>query len=349
MRTTSDDGPQQLGREWPKHHVYGVTLASDFPFTYPLTPSQAPADLAFTCVTGAPPAEGWARSKPAFSTPPGRDGESLLHLYRTPGYDVLYYTDIAEFYLWPERIVCRLVHSRYEYLVELYLLGIVLALWLERRGLPVFHASAVAVNARAATFLAWNEGGKSSLAAILMQGGHPLLTDDLLVIDRESGEFVGRPGYRQMRLWPDQAEYFLGSLAGLEMVHPAETKRRVPVGPGGLGAFCDTSLPLACIYLPARRRPGDDRATEIVPVSPSEALIELVRRSFLPNMTWAAGFQSRRMKLFSEIVRGLPIRRLLYPSGVPHLPTVRRVILEDLAALEVARGARRPFARAVTR
>jgi hypothetical protein len=219
-------------------------------------------------------------------------------------------------------------------MVEIHLLATVLSFWLERRGIPALHAAAAVVEGCATAFLSTNSGGKSVLAATLMQVGYPLLTDDILAVEHSRGVFVGRPGYPQMRLWPDEAQHFLGHYEDLERVHPALSKRRVPVGANGFGTFCDASQPLACLYLPERRDPVE-AGTEIriTPVSPRDAVIELVRHSFTPRVVEAIGLQPQRLDCFAQMVQQVPMRRLVYPSGFEHLPRVREAILEDLESL----------------
>ena len=321
--------------KWPKYHIYGLTLTSNYPFANRLLPSADDPDLRFTCVMEPPISGGLRQSAPSFaSSSCTKDGKSLIYLYQNTNYDVLRFTDIADFYLWPERIVCHLLDQAYDYAVEIYLLGMVLSFWLERQGILVLHTSAIVFQDRVVAFLSNHGGGKSSLAAKLMQIGYPLHTDDLLAVERFHGAFIGRPGYPQMRLWPDQAQHFLGYWQDLEIIHPAYTKRRVPVGHGGFGTFCNNSLPLLCIYIPERRNQKDGSKTiEIVSISPMDTLIEIVRNSFIPHIVEAAGLQPQRLNFLAQIANKVPIRRLVYPSSLENLPLVCDKVLEDLATL----------------
>jgi hypothetical protein len=166
-----------------------------------------------------------------------------------------------------------------------------------------------------------------------MQAGYSMLTDDILPVERLDGEFIARFGYPQMRLWPDEARHFLGTYEELPRAHPAYSKRRVPVGQGGFGSFSCTSIPLACIYLPQRHTTEDQTKIEIARVSQREAIIELVRHSFVAHMTEALGWQPRRLEFFSQLIRTTPVRRLCYPSTFEHLPCVRDAILQDVHSL----------------
>ena len=221
--------------------------------------------------------------------------------------------------------------------VEVQLLGIVLACWLEWQGIPTLHASAVVVDDHAVAVLSTGGGGKSSSAVTLMQAGHPLLADDIVPVERSGEACIGRPGYPQMRMWPEQAEHFLGHYEDLEIVYPGYSKRRVPVEENGLGSFCAVSRPLARLYLPERRKVVDwGVRTEITPVPRREALMALIGHSFVPHLVEAMGLQSRRLGFFAEMISRVPVRRVIYPSGLDHLPRVRRAILNDLSSSAMA-------------
>jgi hypothetical protein len=319
----------------PVYSLYGLNLASDFSFVNPLIGGTGAPDLTFSLVD-APPLTGWEDNEPAFASAPELDGveESMIYVYRQDGYAVLRFTNMADYYLQPGSITCHLLDPACEFLVEIHLLGVTFSLWLELQGIPVLHASAVVVEGRAAVFLATNSGGKSSLAASLMQAGYPLLTDDVLPVERRGITFRGRPGYPQMRMWPEQARHFLGHYEDLEIVHPAFSKRRVPVGEGGLGTFRNQPTPVACLYLPERRDPAKwGTEVEIIQIPQVEVLMSLIGQSFIPLTVEALGLQPQRLNFFASLVTQVPMRRIFYPEGFHHLPLVRRAILDDLAGL----------------
>jgi hypothetical protein len=335
MLSPSREAKPTISHSFKHYRLFGVTLASDFPFANRLAPGTGIPDLTFTCGTTPPFRYNWKETIPIHTSPyQTEDGESVMVLYRAQGCDVLHFTGVADFYLWPHRIVCHTLDPTRDYMVEIRLLGPVFSLWLEHRNVPTLHASAVTLNRRAVAFLSTNRGGKTSLAAALMQLGHPLLTDDILPVEQIDEGFLGRPGYPTMRMWPDEAQHFVGGYHGLEQVHPDLAKRRVPVGRAGFGSFCAIPKPLACCYLPERREPAE-RSTEIkiAPVSPRDAVMQLIRNSFAARMVEAAGLAPQRLNLFVSMARQVPMRRLTYPSGFEHLAQVRLAILDDLKAL----------------
>lgn len=291
------------------HRVFDLTLASDFAFAHRLGVGREDPDLVFSA--GMPPSMIQA-GKRIYSSPLRDEaGDSLAHLDSFPEREVLRFPGIADFHLEPGRITGHLLDPDRPDLMELRLLGPVLSYWLERLGIPMLHAAAVRMDEGAVGFIAHSGGGKSSLAAALLAAGAALLTDDLLPVEEHDGTFLARPGYPQMRMEPDSARHFLGTIEGLAPVSPDDTKLHVPVA-----SFCDAAVPLSALYV-IERRPGP---SEILPLPRRQAVIELVRHSFSPYLVEAAGLQPRRLDLFTRLVRQVPVRRLCCPDGLGNLP-----------------------------
>ena len=314
----------------PVYRAYGLNVASGFPFGNRLGHAAGPPDLLFECV-GAPPEvtdpeDGFLLYR---SRPLPDSGASYFTIYRHDRFDVMRFRRIADYYIWPEKIICHLLDPFYRYAVEILLLSDALSYWLERRGIAALHAASVAIGGQAVAFLATNKGGKSSLAASLMKLGHPLLTDDILPIERRGEEFLARPGYPQMRMWPEQARHFVGGEAQLEQVHPYLDKRRVPVGNDGLGSFCATPQPLTCLYLPDRHD-YSMRPIEITPLSLKEAITTLLAHSFMAGIVEAAQLEEARFRFFAQLLQAASVRKLSYPNGLGRLPEVAAAIVADV-------------------
>lgn len=317
---------------WQSYSVYGITLRTNHPIVAPLPAAGNTPDLTFSCVT-APPPEA-AKATPELlcqSTSRLPSGEPWVSLYRAERFDLMHFAEVVDFYLFSDRILGHLLDPEYSHVIEIYLLGGVLAFWCERAGTPMLHASAVVVDGRAVAFVSTNKGGKSSLAAELMGSGYPLLTDDLLRIHPDSDSCRADPGYPEMRFWPRDAERLLGQFDQLKLAHPAYSKRRIPVGGGGFGAFCAQPQPLGCLYLPLRRASQAAKTSvEIDDVPPRRGIVELIRGSFVPHWVKAAGLDQSQFHSFSRLVSRVPLRTITYPAGIEHLPSVRKAILHDL-------------------
>jgi hypothetical protein len=326
-----------------EYQVFGLRLISDYPFTSRLYISTTelnsaitPPALFFTCNQFFPPYLSSEERNLIFSSPiPTSDHESQDKLYRFNDYDVFEFSAGVDFYLSPGRIYCHLRNPVSRFLVELLLLGTVLAYCLERDGIPVLHASAVEIDGRLAVFPSPSGNGKSTLAAAFLQKGAALLTDDIFPLEYESGGFWGRPGLPQINLWPAQGANLMDEFSEFEAVSPYESKKRIPVEAIKNGTFCRAKRPLACIYIPSKFDGLSTRPNiEITPLPPAEALIELVRYSYFPPaFAQEMGWQAQRLDFFARLVNQIPVRRLRYPVGFEHLPRVTEAVLQDLKNL----------------
>jgi hypothetical protein len=264
------------------------------------------------------------------------EGKSKFIFYRFNGFDLIRITGVADFYIRSNSIDCHLIDPACFEISEDFFITSVLAFCLERLRIPVIHAAAVATRFGAAVFPAHGGSGKSTLAAAFLQAGAQLLSDDILPIDEKGPSFWGRPGLPQVNLWPHPQAFFLE--ISEEQEDPSEriTKSKIPVGAIGLGAFCRESQPIACIYLACRPDIGtDQKDIAIFPVNSSEAVMELVRFSFVPNIVERLGWQPKRLAFFARLVQQVPVRRLVYPSGFELLPRVVEAVLQDLENLSM--------------
>lgn len=335
--------PGTSGRDMSNVQVYGITLRTDLDFVAPLPPSSDPPALHVSAAPEPVDIEGAER---LYVGPPIERGDATdSGLYRRGKAFLFRFAHLVDFCVTPDRITYHLREAAYGYSVEICLLGTVLAFWLEWQGRPALHAAGVASATGGIGFMASNKGGKSSLAAACMARGDALLTDDLLVLDgphddgaagdgteeatnRAAEQAIqGQPGFPQLRMWPDQATHFVEDVDLLAPVHPYLDKKRLPADAVGRGRFCSAAQPLRALYLPERR--DDVETVDIQPVAPGEAVIELVRGSFVAPLIEPAGWQARQLALLSRIAQRVPLRRLVYPSGMAHLPDVVAAVHAD--------------------
>ena len=322
------------------YRIYGLQLASELSFEAGLPAGRSPADLSVEEAPSPPLDPAWRTSSPSFtSARRTSDGESAALLYELDGWEAFRFSGLFDFYLShstpprrePARIVIHRTGGASDLEMETRLLGPVLAYWLERRGILALHASAVVIDGGAVLFLSDNGGGKSCLAAAALRAGHSLLSDDLVPVESVEGEFRARPSYPEMRLWPADADHFLGGSRSLSRVDPRFDKRRVPIGGSGLGRFHASQARLAGLVVP--RLKAEDRSggtVDLRRLSPAVALIELVRHSYSPYIVEGVGLQPQRLALFSQIVASTPVWQLEYPPGYDHLDRILEVLLRGL-------------------
>jgi hypothetical protein len=314
--------------------VYGVRLASDYPFAVPMTVASGPPDLTFTVVDEPP--VSWSPNEVEDVCGVGIDedwGDTLFSFYRLSDVTVVRLHDHADYYLWDDRIVCHLLDPSLAYLVDNQLFGGVLALWLERRGTLALHASAVLVDRSAVAFLAPGHGGKTTTVCAHAEAGSPILTEDLLPLDPDGTVYRGYP---MVRMWPELADRFAGGSERYPLSHPLFTKRRVPVGRTGFGSFALSAAPLAACYL--LDRGGTDGPVSFSALRPQEALVELLRASFLPVEVQRFGWQPNRVRALAQLLRSVPVRRVHYASDLERLPELVDAIAADVREVRHARS-----------
>jgi hypothetical protein len=311
------------------YRIFGVNMASEYRFANPIPRTSGNPDVSFICTQTCPHILT-NNENPAYTRESRNgEGEPPFSIHKTEKGAIVHYAKIVDFFLSSDAITAHLLDPSSAHMVEILLLGPVFSFWLELRGIPMIHASATILDNSAVAFLSSSKGGKSCLAAAFGERGYPILTDDILPLEKRGDHFLARPGFPALRMWPDQAGHFLGGYQDLERVHPASLKLRIPIGPGGIGTFCPEEKPLKIIYLP--RRSGPECDITIEPLSKKNAFFALIQNSFTAGLVELLGLQPQRMQFFSRMVRQVPVRRLTYPDGFDHLHRIVDAVLEDSA------------------
>jgi hypothetical protein len=206
------------------------------------------------------------------------------------------------------------------------LLDQVLPRLLSRRGHLVLHASAVKVGDRAVAFAGETGLGKSTLAVSFHLAGFPLLTDDGLMVSAGDGGVRAVPTYPGLRLKPESVAALIPESPPGGAGPDYSRKIRVPVS-GGV-ALPTAPLSLGALYvLRSPEADGGPRGIEVVPLSPREACVELIRHAFQFDPTdsrQAAGV----LELAGNAAESLPAFAISYPRDYSALAEVRDSILE---------------------
>ena len=253
------------------------------------------------------------------------DGSTWAAFYRIDGGYLLRFPSISDFEVTcdgTQVIALPALRVRSSAIDHLFL-NQVKPLALSRQGRFVLHASAVAVGGRAVAFAGASGLGKSTLAASFAVAGFPFLSDDCLEL-RWSGERpCAGPSHPSIRLNPD-SEAALGIRASTAPDLAFADKVRFLAGPGL--PFRDTPLALgALMFLGDPTHEG----VQLDPLDGAAALIEIVRHSFLLDMSE----QDLLAQHFGEIAKlaNEPIHhRLRYPRRYTDLPAVREAIQNHL-------------------
>jgi hypothetical protein len=163
------------------------------------------------------------------------------------------------------------------------------------------------------------------MAAALHQRGHPMLTDDVTAIARDSGGFRVLPSFPQGKLWPDAMAALGVSPDAYPLIHPALEKRAYRMTRN----FALVPVPIARLYV---LEEGPMLASRSLP--PQEAVQALLAhwyggrfgRHLLQGTDLAAHFRH-----CTGLAQHVSLRRLQRPAGLAALADVARFVEEDLA------------------
>lgn len=297
--------------------LYGLVIRSELPLAAPVAPAAAGGDLTVRLGEelpgGAAPPVGEIWAQVDFG-----HGQ-VTQLTRTPAGWSLHYATAGEF-----RLAGDLRSATAHPLPESSsgrtsaLPGSVLSWWLNLRGEPVLHASAVAIGGEAIAFLGASGMGKSTLATLLCSAGARLVTDDVLRLRRLPDGFACHPGTGELRLRPNAAP--------LSALFPADQANRSTDGRTTVRfASAPAGLPrLRAIFLPRPNR--ELRELRVEPLSPVQASFHL--NGYPRVLGWRVDEPRRRQfELFAALAQAVPVCQLHVPWGPPFDTSLPNTIL----------------------
>ena len=316
--------------------LYGVSLRSEWPLPYanstdPALPLVELLDRPASFFAGASSEADrqavesqWARYVPL------PDGAEYLR-----------WTGLFEFLISPDgrQIAGRRFPGATPEAFHTYLLGQVLSHTLIKLGFEPLHATVVEVDGQAVGFLGDTGRGKSTLAAAFLSAGARLLTDDLLVLRDDDGDFLACPGAPRLKLFPEVAESTnLAARTGATPMNPLTSKLMIPLDSA---AYVSCPMPLRGLYvLGAPGASAGRRGVTIRRLPRRRAFLELVRNTYNRDVV-RTDRVARQMALNTRLVMTVPVKLLSFPRRLSLLPAVRDDVLSDLARRDGARGPRR--------
>ena len=252
------------------------------------------------------------------------DGTAWTRFHRVADAYLLRFPGLADFEVADEgnEIRCWPAPGISDVTVEHLYLNQVLPLALSKQGKLVFHASAIEVRDGAVAFMGESGRGKSTLAASFAAAGSRFLTDDALLLEKQGDAYRVLPSHASIRLWGDSQQMLVGDDAAV--APPVQYTPKARILSGQKLAFCPDPRLLRGIYFL-----GDGSADriDIQPVRPAEALMELVKHSFLLDIE-ARDLLAAHFDELSAIANLPLFFRLDYPRRYEDLPEVRRAIIE---------------------
>ncbi|MDE3169523.1 MAG: hypothetical protein KGL75_05210 [Acidobacteriota bacterium] len=186
-----------------------------------------------------------------------------------------------------------------------YFLGPVMGFVLRMRGVTCLHASAVAIDGRAAAFVGPTGSGKSTTAAGLSLRGHAVVSDDIVALSEMDGRFYAAPAYPYVMLWPEAVEALCGAGKILPAVSNNFEKRRLSID---ADRFSGKSVALKAIFMLGERT-GEPAAPWIEEIAPREALVSLVANTYA-NLLLDDAMRAREFEILGRLVNAVPVWRI---------------------------------------
>ena len=212
-----------------------------------------------------------------------------------------------------------------------YLLGPVMGFVMLLRGIVCLHASAVVIDSEAVALVGPAGSGKSTTAAAFLTKGFNILADDVVTLDDGAAcfsDFLVRPAYPCIRLWPASVKTLYGSEAHLPLLTPNWEKRYLDL----TSQFPTSPVPLSAIYLFGERR-DEPEAPFVQSVDRTDALLSLIANTYT-NYLLDRNMQARQFDLLTRLLAGVPVRRVTPHADARRIQQLCDCILDDFALLK---------------
>ena len=204
-----------------------------------------------------------------------------------------------------------------------YLLGPVMGFVMLLRGIVCLHASAIAVGDKAIALLGPAGSGKSTTAAAFSDRGYRVLAEDVVTLDERGRNFLVRPGYPCIRLWPASVKALYGSETHLPKLTPNWDKCYLDLRE----QFHAEPLPLAAIYHLGERR-HDAGAPFVETLDRSEGLLSLIANTYATKLM-DKQMRAREFELLTRVMNNVSLRRITPHADPVRIPELCDTILND--------------------
>lgn len=252
------------------------------------------------------------------------DGSHWTQFHRTEGGYLLRFPDLADFLISQDgrQVTCFPAPEVTEDTSRHLFLNQVLPLALAKQGKLVLHASAVEIGNYAVAFMGESGRGKSTLAASFATNGFPFLTDDGLLLAPAASGYQVLPSHPSIRLWDDSQQALISP--DVLTAPPVQFTSKGRFLAGEDVVFCAQPRPLRRVYFLGA---GLSPQLTFERLKPSEALIELVKHSFLLDIE-ERDMLAAQFDEFSRLVSQPICYRLDYPRRYEDLAFIRQAIVE---------------------
>ena len=194
------------------------------------------------------------------------------------------------------------------HIINTWLNGTVLAYLLQYHGYLVLHGSAIVANEHAVIFSGHSGVGKSTLAMAMSMRGYPFITDDLVVIRKNSyGLMEVMPTFGRVKLWTDTLHQLGQSTDGLQPVLNKSGKFEIPVKQAWT-----TPVTIAKLY--ELNHADDIDEIKLTALSPIEIIQLLIKNTYRYAMLKPLGKLDLHLQQITALAQAIEIVKLTRPN-----------------------------------
>lgn len=192
--------------------------------------------------------------------------------------------------------------------VRVYLLGTCMGVILMQRKILPLHGSAVVIDGKAYAFVGESGAGKSTIAAVLLNQGYQLLSDDVIAVSLSPDELpMVTPSYPQQKLWKESIDKLGMKSSEFRPLYQELTKYAVPVS----DQFRNEPVPLAGVFEIVKT---DREQFEIRHVQGIQRLPIFMQHTYRNFIVPRLGLERWHFAISSSIVSRIHVFQLGRPS-----------------------------------
>jgi hypothetical protein len=227
--------------------------------------------------------------------------------------------------------------------VTTYLLGSVFGALCHQNGLLPLHASAVRHQGGVIAFLGDSGAGKSTLAACLQRHGHPLVSDDICLLQPHAGTLRVVPVAGWLKLWNQSLQHLGETPDPQHRVFSTDDKFRLYLNdPAPSPAAAESAArrlaksgpepsPLTLTHvLFLNKSTGEAIQPTLHPLSAPEAIAALMDFTYAAYLPLLTGQQSRIFRQAGQTFTHAQAYRLTLPWGLAHLDATLNLLDREI-------------------
>ena len=219
--------------------------------------------------------------------------------------------------------------------ITTYLLGSVFGALCHQNGLLPLHASAVESNGGVIAFLGDSGAGKSTLAACLQRRGHPIVADDICLIepaDTTTGPLRVIPVAGWLKLWNRSLEHLGETPEEQHRVFSTDDKFRLYLPPTEASRETSARHLTRVVFLEksAAGDPASPPQPTLQPVDTPTAIAGLMDMTYAPYVLALTGQDARAFRQCARVFQHAQAYRLTVPWSLDRIDSVLDLLERDL-------------------